>query len=126
MVPWPLAGWSDPASVATLLVVRVACNVALCLLVASADGTRARSTIAAVTLTGCSAVLMTVVVGGTFGRPAGLLDIGVQVVLLVLAGYATCSSSARWRTLAFGSAALSTIALLLLSIVLYGEATVAP
>ncbi|GGM57061.1 hypothetical protein J2752_000948 [Halarchaeum rubridurum] len=126
MVPWPLGGWSNPAVVAALVVARVACNVALTGIVVSAAGARTRPTAVAATLTGCSAALLLSVVDGAAGRPAGLLDLAVQVALLALAGHATLTSTTRRRALAFGALALLTVGLLLPSVVLYGEATVAP
>ncbi|WP_231190073.1 hypothetical protein [Haladaptatus sp. DYF46] len=77
-------------------------------------------------LTALSAVLMVTVLRGSLGLNASYFEFVLQLILLILTGYAIASNpeDGRWRVTVVIS--LGAILLLLIMIPLYGEATVAP
>ncbi|MFB9808235.1 hypothetical protein ACFFQF_25035 [Haladaptatus pallidirubidus] len=83
-----------------------------------------RSTVVATVLTVLSAIIL--VLRGVLGLNASYLEFLFQVSFLVLAGYSIHSNPSNVRLRVVGAVSLGTIALLLITIPLYGEATVAP
>ena len=127
MFDWLFPNWSSPVTVAAIVALRLLVDTGLVAAVARSTQPRSRPTAAAAALTFVSTLLMVSVLRpGGAGRTGSYVEIGLQFVLLGVAGYATYEnpSTRRWAT--FAALAGGAILLLLPAIVLYGEATVAP
>lgn len=127
MFEWLFPGWSSPATVAATVGVRLLLNAALVGLVARTAGRDAGLTLAAAGATLASTGLMVAVLRpggpGTAGTYADLL---LQAALLAVAGYVAYASPKRTDRIAFAAVALGVVGVALPTVVLYGEATVAP
>lgn len=127
MFDWLFPAWSSPARVAAFFLVRTLVDVTLVALLARTAGPRSRRMIAGGALTVLAAVLMlSVLRPGGPGRTAGNLDLVLQVVLLAVAGHAVWQDPSRRRWVTYALLLAGSVALLLPTVVLYGEATVAP
>lgn len=135
MFEWLFPNWSAPASLAALVGVKLLLDVALTALVAatSAVGESRWSalTVVAAGLAVVSTVLTVLVLRGTLGLGASYVGFLVHAALLVLAGYAVYSTPSSRRRVAVPRRVtvpvfLGAIAVALVLIPLYGEATVAP
>lgn len=127
MLDWLFPNWSDPATVAAVVVLRLLLDVALVAFVARAAGRRSRATVLGAALTLLSAILMVSVLRpGGAGQFGSYLELAFHGVLLGLGGYAAYGERSTRRWLEFAALAFAALVLLLPAIVLYGEATVAP
>lgn len=123
MFDWLFPGWTPAWAVVAVVALRVLCNVGLTAAVREAAGDAETVTAAALTL--CSAGLTVAVLRGDLGRPASYAEFVVQLSLLgiVAAAVLRGDGGGRRRAIVAGCGAL---VLLLVSVPLYGEATVAP
>ena len=126
MFEWLFPNWSSPVAVTAVVALRLGLDVALVGLVVWTRGRRSRLAIFGAASTLLSAVAMVWVLRTGEGRLASFLELGFQVVLIGLAGYATYTEPSRRRWLAFVAVAVPVVVLLVPAVVLYGEATVAP
>lgn len=126
MFEWLFPHWSNPALLAAIVGARIFINMVLTMIVAQSTSATSRSTVAMAVLTALSAVLMVTVLRGSLGLNASYLEFVLQLILLILTGYAIASNpeDGRWRVTV--AISLGAILLLLIMIPLYGEATVAP
>ena len=126
MFEWLFPNWSNPAAVTAVVALRLGLDLALVAIVVRTRGSRSRLAILGAALTLLSGVAMVWVLRTGEGRAASFLELGFQVVLFGLAGYATYANPSRRRWLAFLAVAVPVVVLLVPAVVLYGEATVAP
>ncbi|WP_254768160.1 hypothetical protein [Salinilacihabitans rarus] len=124
---WLFPNWSDPATIAALVGARFLLNATLAAMVARSAGHRSSPAAAAAGLTLFStSVTVLVLRPGGPGLHASYVELLAQVALLALAGYAVRANPSPARALATAVAVVGAASLLLLSIPVYGEATVAP
>jgi hypothetical protein len=130
MLEWLFPGWSNPALLLAFVAARVAVNALLTALVAGAVGRRSRRVTAMAAWTVGSALLQVLLLRpGGLGLGSSYVELGGQLVLLVLAGgtlYARGDGQPPARRVAGLLALLVGLGLLLFTIPLYGEAFVAP
>ncbi|QLG62187.1 hypothetical protein [Halorarum salinum] len=126
MFEWLFPTWTNPAVLALIVGARTLANGALAVLVARSRSPGTAITGVAAGLALLSTALTVSVLRGDLGLGASYLEFAVQVALVGLAGVAVRSnpSTGRWRATAL--AAFCAVGLLLITIPLYGEATVAP
>lgn len=119
--------WSNPFAIAILVLVRTLLNVFLTAIVAHAAGIRATLTAVVAAGTVISAVMMVLLLRpGVLGHAASYVEMSLQVGLIAVAGYVvyTHDSGVHWLVAVIVS--LGSIAMLVFTIPVYGEAFVAP
>ena len=126
MFDWLFSTWTSPGTLALLVALRTVCNVGLTASIRDASDS-VFAVAAGAALTVASAVLTVGVLRGTFGITVSHVESLVQLTLLVLAAAVVLRGDAgsrarNWAILAGAAAVL----LYLVSIPLFGEATVAP
>lgn len=126
MLDWVFPGWTAPELLALIVTLRTVCNVGLTTSMWDAS----RSALAAVAggaLTVASTVLTVGVLRGAFGLSVSHVESLVQLTLLGLAAVVVARGdpSEQWRNRAV-IAGVGAVLLYLVSIPLFGEATVAP
>lgn len=126
MFEWLFPTWTNPAVLALIVGARALVNATLTTLVAESRGPTAGFTIVAAVFTLLSTAISVPVLRGDPGLDASYLEFVVQVALVSLAGYVVYSSPSTRRARATILTAFCAIALLIVVIPLYGEATVAP
>ena len=126
MFDWLFPNWSAPEILTLIVALRTLWNVVLTLSIREAAESLP-PVVASGALTAASTVLTVGVLRGTFGITVSHVESLVQLTLLLLAVVAVrrgdASSRARNGVIIGGTAA---VVLYLLSIPLFGEATVAP
>ena len=125
MFEWLFPNWSHPTFLTALVGAKTLLNTALTALVAESNSTTSRSTVVMAGLTVTSTVLTVLVLRENLGIGASYVEFLAQVAVLVLTGY-TAHSKPSLRRRATLPVFLGIIALSLIMIPLYGEATVAP
>lgn len=127
MFEWLFPNWSNPAAVVALVAARVGVDAALTAAVADAVGRRSLPAVGAATATLLSGVLMVLVLrpGGP-GLRASYVELLLQVGLVVVAGYVAYAHRSTARRATVAAAGTGVLALLLVSVPIYGEALVAP
>ncbi|WP_435116918.1 hypothetical protein [Halolamina sp. C58] len=135
MFDWLFPNWTPAWAVAALVALRLLANLGLTGAVrAAADDAE---TVSAAVLTFTSTVLTVAVFRGALGQTASYVEFVVQLSLLGIAAVAVARGDGRHTFTLFGRptgtarsvaavAAVLALSLLLVSIPLYGEATVAP
>lgn len=126
MFEWLFPGWTAPGLLALVVTLRTLCNLGLTASMWDAsDSTLA--VLAGGSLTVASGVLTVGVLRGAFGLAVSHGESIVQLTLLVLAAVVVArgGGSKRGRNLAL-LAGVGAVLLYLVSIPLFGEATVAP
>ncbi|WP_435143423.1 hypothetical protein [Halobaculum sp. P14] len=126
MVEWLFPNWSSPVAVAAVVAAKAFLNAVLTARTAALSGEDSRAPFVAGGLTVCSTVLAVFVLRGTLGLAASYLEVALQAALLVLVAVVTYSAAENRRLAVTVPALLAAAALLLVTIPLYGEATVAP
>lgn len=126
MFGWLFPEWSNPALLTAIVGARACVNVGLTTIVAKSTSVTSRFTVVTAVLTVLSAVLVVTVLRGGLGLDASYLEFLLQITLLVLAGYVVASNPESRRLGVTVALSLGAVALLLITIPLYGEATVAP
>ena len=135
MFEWLFPNWTPAWVVAVLVGLRLLGNLGLTAAVRVAADDAAAVTAAALTLT--STVLMVAVLRGDLGQTASYVEFLLQLSLLGIAAVAVARGDGKRTFTLLGRptatarsvaavAALLALSLLLVSIPLYGEATVAP
>jgi hypothetical protein len=123
---WLFPNWTSPGTLALLVALRTFCNLVLTASIRDASDSVLPVT-AGGTLTVASTVLTVGVLRGTFGITVSHVESLVQLALLVLAAVVVLRGDASDRSrngaILAGAAA---VLLSLVSIPLFGEATVAP
>lgn len=124
---WLFPTWSDPQALALVVLGRLVLDASLTAIVARTFGRRSAVTAVAAAVTIGSAVTMVLVLRpGTLGTNAANVELLAQLGLLGVAGYAVARTPSAPRIGAFALVGVAALALWLLSIPIYGEATVAP
>ncbi|MBP1985676.1 hypothetical protein [Halolamina salifodinae] len=124
MFDWLFPGWTAPGVLAAIVALRTLCNVGLTLAVRDATDSPSAVGVAAA-LTAVSLVLTVGVLRGAFGLQTSHAETVVQAALLVVTGVVVARGDGMGRRLAAVAGAVAVL-LYLLSIPLFGEATVAP
>lgn len=127
MFDWLFPNWSNPTFLTALLTVRTLLNASLTTVIADAIGSKSPLTAVAAGVTLLSAVVMVLVLRpGVLGHRASLAELVAQLGLLGIAGYAVYTNPSTQRLVVAGLVSFFALALVVLMIPLYGEATVAP
>ncbi len=126
MFDWLFPNWTSPAFLTLLVALRTLCNLGLTASIRDATGS-VLAVAAGGALTVASTVLTVGVLRGAFGITVSHGESLVQLTLLVLAAVVVLRGEAdsRARNLAI-LAGTAAVLLYLVSIPLFGEATVAP
>ena len=120
-----LEKWSNPAAIVALLGARTLSNLILAVVINDATKPLRRYTLAAVALTLCSAVLMFLVVSDR-SESADVYEVATQLLLLVFATWAVSKDMSTPRLIGLMVGVVGAGGGLLVTIPVYGEATVAP
>jgi len=119
--------WSSPAAIAGFVALVAASNAALVALVATASwGDRRRTALAATVAVASVAAAVSVVRVGGLGTVGGNAELLARLVLILAAGHAVVSRPTAVRIAAGAVAVGGALVLLVFTVPLYGEATVAP
>jgi hypothetical protein len=127
MFDWLFPGWSNPGIVAAFVALRAVVNGLLTALVARVEGARSRLTALVGGLSGLSVVMVVLVLRpGTLGHPASYVELMVGSLVPLLSGVAVYRHRTRVRLLSYLALLVPCLFFLLWTVVLYGEAFVAP
>lgn len=127
MFEWLFPNWTNPHVLAALVAARALLDVSLTAVVADALGIRSPATAVAATVTLLSPVVMVLVLRPDgLGYPASLAELTSQLGLLAVAGYAVYADPSPRRVAVAAVVSLAALALAVVMIPIYGEATVAP
>ncbi|MXR42592.1 hypothetical protein GRX01_14755 [Halobaculum sp. WSA2] len=119
--------WSSPAAVAGFVALIALSNVTLVALVATAPGSGRRLTaVAAAVAVGSVAAAVSVLRLGGLGNAGGNVELLARFMLILVAGRAVVSRPTAVRIAAGAIAVGGALVLLVVTVPLYGEATVAP
>lgn len=118
-------GWSNPLGLVALVASRFVVNVSV-----SALAVRTLPSPTPLVAVGATVLSLVLTVGvlrpGLLGLQASYLEAVVQLTLVAVAVYAGYTSSSRTLTVLGAVTAILALALLAVSVPIYGEATVAP
>jgi hypothetical protein len=128
MFDWLFPNWSNPAGIALVLSLRLACNAGLTALVARRLGRRHRRSVAMAGGTVASIVITVLVLRpGGLGLDASRVEFVLQLALLAVAGYTVAREPRGIRGVLPALAVWLVAAFLtFVMIIIYGEALVAP
>ncbi|QZY00402.1 hypothetical protein [Halobaculum rubrum] len=119
--------WSSPAAVAGLVALLALSNATLVALVATASwGDRRRTALATAVAVGSVAAAVSVLRVGGLGNAGGNVELLARFMLILVAGRAVVSRPTAVRLVVGAVAVVGALVLLLVTVPLYGEATVAP
>jgi len=124
---WLFPNWTNPHVLAGLVAVRTVLDASFTVVVADALGVRSPATAVAIGVTLLSPVVMVLVLRpGGLGHSASLAELVAQLGLLAVAGYAVYVNPSSRRVVVTAALSLAALALAVVMIPIYGEATVAP
>ena len=126
MFEWLFPNWTNPGVLAAVVAGRTLLNGGLTAVVARAAGHRSLLAVVAAAVTVASAAVTVLVLRGTLGHGPSLAEMAAQLCLLALAGAAVYRHPSRGRVAAVALLTVAVLALGLLMVPIYGEATVAP